>query len=108
MESTENERVDSELVNVLKLYTKSSETAIELVEPIEDNITIKKFLNKNKQGIHHIALTVDNIFNAISFLQYNKITLVYNKPRKGSNNKLITFIHPSSSTGILIELCQNQ
>ena len=57
-------------------------------------------------GIHHIALTVDSIENAISYLQYKKITLVYNTPTKGADNKLITFIHPHSTPGLLIELCQ--
>ena len=78
------------------------------MEPIENNTTVSKFLNSKIQGIHHIALTVDNISNAISYLKYKDIKLVYEKPKIGSDNKLITFIHPKSSPGILIELCQNQ
>ena len=58
--------------------------------------------------MHHIALEVDNINNAIIFLKENKIKLVYDVPQIGSDNKMITFIHPKSSPGILIELCQKQ
>jgi len=53
-------------------------------------------------------LNVDNIENAILFLQYKNIPLIYDKPKVGSSNKLITFIHPKSSPGVLVELCQKQ
>ena len=92
----------------MKLGTGKSNTVIELVEPLKNNETIKKFLMKKNQGIHHIALTVDNILNAISYLKYHKIFLVYDKPQIGSGNKLINFIHPKFSPGILIELCQDK
>ena len=108
MESSKKETIASELVDVIKLYPQNGDTSIEIVEPIENNDTINKFINKNKQGIHHIALNVDNIENAILFLQYKNIPLIYDKPKVGSSNKLITFIHPKSSPGVLIELCQKQ
>ena len=108
MKSSKKETVTSELVDVVKLYSQNSDTQIEIVEPIENNNTIHKFVSKKNQGIHHIALTTDNIENAISFLKYKKISLVYDEPKIGSDNKLITFIHPKSSPGVLIELCQKQ
>ena len=106
MKSSKQETVISELVNVFKLYSNNGDTTIEIVEPLEDNTTINKFINKNHQGIHHIALSVDNIENAINFLKYKNISLVYEEPKIGSDEKLITFIHPKSSPGILIEICQ--
>ncbi|MAX29492.1 MAG: methylmalonyl-CoA epimerase [Candidatus Marinimicrobia bacterium] len=108
MESSNKETITSELVDVVKLYPKNGDTSIEIIEPIENNNTINKFIDKNNQAIHHIALNVDNIENAISFLKYKNITLVYDNPKIGANNKLITFIHPKSSPGVLIELCQKQ
>tara|TARA_B110000263_G_scaffold151571_1_gene131604 strand:+ start:1761 stop:2087 length:327 start_codon:yes stop_codon:yes gene_type:complete len=108
MESSEKETISTELVDVLKLYSQDGDTAIEILEPIENNNTINKFISKKNQGVHHIALIVDNIENAISFLKYKNIPLVYDEPKIGSDDKLITFIHPNSSPGVLIELCQKQ
>ena len=56
--------------------------------------------------MHHIALEVDNIENAILYLKSNNITLIYESPQIGADNKLITFIHPKDTPGVLIELCQ--
>ena len=80
---------------------------IELLEPSDDSSLIESFLNKRGQGLHHIALEVDNIYNAIEYLEYNNIKMIYSQPQTGANNKLITFIHPSSTPGILIEICQS-
>ena len=106
MSFKDKEYVSSENVNVVKIYPEDKKTAIELLEPTSESSKIKKFLANNGKGIHHIALTVDNISNAIQFMNENNIKLVYDKPQKGSDNTLITFIHPKSSPGILIELCQ--
>ncbi len=100
------EYVESEDVNVVKIYAEDNKTAIELLEPTSKLSKIKKFLKNKGEGIHHIALTVDNISNAIEFMNEKNIKLVYDTPQKGSDNTLITFIHPKSSPGILIELCQ--
>ena len=100
------EEVESENVNVLKIHSEDNEHTIELLEPQNDNSVVKKFLNKNGQGMHHIALEVDNIENAISYLKSKNITLIYESPQIGADNKLITFIHPKDTPGVLIELCQ--
>ena len=100
------EEVESENVNVLKIHSEDIEHTIELLEPQNDNSVVKKFLSKNGQGMHHIALEVDNIENAISYLKSNNITLIYESPKIGADNKLITFIHPKDTPGVLIELCQ--
>ena len=106
MTKTTSETIESELVNVVKVFSLESKTAIELLEPSSNQSVIKKYLNKKGQGIHHIALEVDSIENAINHLKENKISLVYDKPQVGADKKLITFIHPKSSPGLLIELCQ--
>ena len=102
-----SEFIDSEKVNVLKVSTEDRSHTIELLEASDDLSTIQKFINKRGQGIHHIALEVDNIREAISYLKNNHIKLIYNPPKIGANNKLITFIHPDSTPGILLELCQS-
>ena len=56
--------------------------------------------------MHHIPLEVDNINNAILYLKSNNITLVYETPQIGADEKMITFIHPKDTSGVLIELCQ--
>ena len=106
MNLTKIEEVESENVNVLKIHSEDIEHTIELLEPQNDNSVVKKFLSKNGQGMHHIALEVDNIENAISYLKSNNITLIYESPQIGADNKLITFIHPKDTPGVLIELCQ--
>ena len=106
MSSSDVENISNENVDVLKIYSESREHTIELLEPTDINSSVKKFLNKRGQGLHHIALEVDNIYNAIEYLKDNNIKVIYNTPQKGADNKLITFIHPSCTPGVLIELCQ--
>ena len=106
MDQAKEEFIENEKVNVSKIYAEDKTTAIELLKPSDRSSTVQKFLDKNGSGMHHIALTVDSIKNAIADLQLNGIDLVYDVPQKGSDNKLITFIHPKSTPGILIELCQ--
>ena len=100
------ERIESEYVNVLKIHPENKEDSIELLESTNDISPVKKFLDKKGEGLHHIAFEVDNILNAIAYLKERNIKMIYEKPQKGSDNKLITFIHPKSTPGILIELCQ--
>ena len=106
MSYNEVENVDSEDVNVLKIHPENKEDSIELLESANDISEIKKFLDKKGEGLHHIAFKVDDIFNAITYLKEKDIKIIYDIPKKGSDNKLITFIHPKSTPGILIELCQ--
>ena len=102
----DTENVATENVDVLKIYPESDDHTIELLEPTSANSSVQKFLNKRDQGLHHIALEVDNIYNAIEYLEDNNIKVIYSSPQKGTDNKLITFIHPSCTPGVLIELCQ--
>ena len=107
MQSNTIESVDKEQVNVMKIFPDNKDHTIELLEPNTESSVIKKFLNKKGQGMHHIALQVDDIENAISYLKSNNIKLIYESPQVGADQKLITFIHPKDTPGILIELCQN-
>jgi len=102
----DTENVASENVNILKIYPESDNHTVELLEPASANSSVQGFLNKRGQGLHHIALEVDNICNAIEYLEDNNIKVIYSSPQKGADNKLITFIHPSCTPGVLIELCQ--
>ena len=106
MSSSDVQNISNENVDVLKIYSESREHTIELLEPTDINSSVKKFLNKRGQGLHHIALEIDNIYNAIEYLEDNNIKVIYNIPQKGADNKLITFIHPGCTPGVLIELCQ--
>jgi methylmalonyl-CoA/ethylmalonyl-CoA epimerase len=82
------------------------QTHIELIEPLDDESSISKFLQKRGQGIHHIALKVENIEDALSRLKAKDITLIDEEPRVGVEGGKIAFIHPKSTGNVLIELCQ--
>ena len=103
-----SEFISSEKVNAVKVRAKDDTHAIELLEASDQTSTISKFIKKRGQGLHHIALEVDNITEAMNYLQKNNIKLIYNSPKLGADNKMITFISPDSTPGILLELCQSQ
>ena len=67
---------------------------------------IAKYLTKNKEGLHHIAFDVENIFSEMKRLKKEGFRLLNDTPKKGADNKLICFLHPKDTNGVLIELCQ--
>ena len=79
---------------------------IELLEGVSPDSPISKFIEKKGEGIHHIAFEVENIYSEIERLKKEGFTLIHKEPKKGADNKLIAFLHPKSSNGVLIELCQ--
>lgn len=79
---------------------------IELLEAQNDQSPIAKFIEKKGEGIHHIAFAVDDIISEIERLEKAGFQLLNKEPKKGADNKLIAFLHPRSSNGVLIELCQ--
>ena len=87
---------------------QTKDSKIELLNSIEENSVIDKFLKKNRNKIHHIALRVDNILNAINELKNAGIDFINEEPSIGAENCKIAFIHPKSTGGILFELCQYQ
>jgi len=98
------ERVESEKVNTA--FFKTSDTKIELLESIEENGVISKFIDKKGEGLHHIAFEVENIESEMERLKSEGFILLNEKPKKGADNKLVCFLHPKSTNGVLIELCE--
>ena len=97
------EEVSSERVKVAIL--RLEDTRIELMEPTADDSPIKKFLIDRGEGIHHIAITADNIDNDVERAIANGTRMIGNI-RTGSYGRKITFIHPKSMNGVLTEFCQ--
>ena len=84
------------------------ETHIELLEPLSEGSPVGKFLQKRGPGIHHIAIRVTNIRNALSELKAKGARLIDETPRVGANGCLVAFIHPSATNGVLLELVEHQ
>ncbi|MET2986030.1 methylmalonyl-CoA epimerase [Aureibaculum conchae] len=98
------EEVASE--GVITSFFKSGPNKIELLAATSPDSPIAKFLEKNREGIHHIAFAVDDIKEEIKRLKNEGFIILNDKPKKGADNKLVAFLHPKSSNGVLIELCQ--
>ncbi|MGB5818775.1 MAG: methylmalonyl-CoA epimerase [Saonia sp.] len=87
-------------------FFMSGPNKIELLEGTDENSPITKFIEKKGEGIHHIAFAVDDIVKEIQRLQGEGFTVLNDVPKKGADNKLVAFLHPKSSNGVLVELCQ--
>ncbi len=98
------EGVESEGVNTS--FFKMGKTKIELLEATNPDSPIAKFLEKRGEGIHHIAFEVKDIEKEIKRLQKEGFTVLNETPKLGADNKRICFLHPKSTGGVLIELCQ--
>jgi methylmalonyl-CoA/ethylmalonyl-CoA epimerase len=98
------ERVVSEGVSTS--FFKMGESKIELLQATTADSAIAKFIEKKGEGIHHIAFEVADIYAEMKRLQEQGFRLLSEEPKKGADNKLICFIHPKESNGVLIELCQ--
>jgi methylmalonyl-CoA/ethylmalonyl-CoA epimerase len=79
---------------------------IELLEATTPDSPIAKFIEKKGEGIHHIAFDVTDIYAEMKRLSEEGFTLLNTEPKKGADNKLICFLHPKGTNGVLIELCQ--
>jgi methylmalonyl-CoA/ethylmalonyl-CoA epimerase len=91
---------------VLTSFFKIGDTKIELLEGLEAGGVIQKFIENKGEGVHHIAYEVQDILEEIKRLKQAGFTLLNEKPKKGADNKLICFLHPKSTNGLLVELCQ--
>ncbi len=98
------ETVASEGVNTS--FFQVGESKIELLEATNPESAIAKFIEKRGEGIHHIAFYVDDIAKEISRLKQEGFLVLNETPKVGADNKLVAFLHPKSSNGVLIELCQ--
>lgn len=98
------EPVESEGVNTA--FFKVGQNKIELLASTREDSAIAKFLEKKGEGIHHIAFDVEDIHAEMERLKNEGFTLLNAEPKKGADNKLICFVHPKDSNGVLVELCQ--
>jgi len=88
-------------------FFKIGQSQIELLESLNPDGVISRFIEKKGQGMHHLALKTDNILLEISRLKTLGFEFLSDSPKKGADNKLIIFLHPRSTEGVLIELCQD-
>jgi len=98
------EEVTSE--HVLTSFFLSGPNKIELLMATDESSAIHKFLEKKGEGIHHIAFAVDDIHAEMERLRSEGFVLINEVPKKGADNKLVCFLHPKGTNGVLIELCQ--
>jgi methylmalonyl-CoA/ethylmalonyl-CoA epimerase len=99
------EQVEREKVNTL--FYELGESKIELLESTDKDGTISKFIEKRGEGFHHVAIAVDDIVFEMTRLKNAGFELLSDEPKTGADNKLICFLHPQSTGGLLIELCQD-
>ena len=104
-EHYKTEVVESE--SVITSFFKIGEQKIELLQSTDENGPISKFIESRKEGVHHLALHVDNILEEVERLKEEGFEFISETPKKGADNKLIVFLHPKTTNGVLIELCQN-
>ncbi|MBV8255172.1 MAG: methylmalonyl-CoA epimerase [Chitinophaga sp.] len=98
------EEVTSE--NVMTAFFQQGESKIELLEATAPESAIAKYLDKKGEGMHHIAFEVADIYAEMERLQSEGFILLSETPKKGADNKLICFVHPKNTNGVLIEICQ--
>ncbi len=98
------EEVASEGVNTS--FFMNGPNKIELLEATNEDSPIAKFIAKKGEGIHHIAFDVEDIVSEIERLKGEGFIVLNEVPKKGADNKLVAFLHPKSTNGVLIELCQ--
>lgn len=99
------EEVESEEVNTA--FFKTGESKIELLESRSKDGVINRFIEKKGEGMHHIAFAVDDITKEILRLKAAGFEFINEEPKRGADNKLICFLHPKTTNGVLIELCQD-
>ncbi|TPG38756.1 methylmalonyl-CoA epimerase [Flavobacterium pectinovorum] len=102
--SYKQEEVESE--GVLTSFFQTGTNKIELLMAKNPESPIAKFLEKKGEGIHHIAFDVEDIYSEIERLKNEGFVLINENPKKGADNKLVVFLHPKNTNGVLVELCQ--
>lgn len=101
------ERIESFPPQKVKVaILRLGETKIELISPMSPESTVARFLEKRGEGLHHIAIQVDNLEETLETLKAKGVKLVDEKPRLGVEGVKVAFIHPKSMSGVLVELCQ--
>lgn len=100
------EQVESEHVNTA--FFQKGETKLELLESTVPDGVIAKFIEKKGEGLHHIAFEVQDIEAEMKRLQNEGFVLLTAQPKAGADNKLVCFLHPKGTNGVLVELCQER
>ncbi len=100
------EAVESE--GVRTIFYQIDDLKVELLESMSENNAISKFIEKRGEGVHHIAFEVADIHQRMKEFEKEGFLLLNKEPKLGADNKLICFIHPKDTNGVLIELCQSQ
>ena len=104
LEIESTEIVEDQKVQVALM--KVGESSIELIEATEEDSVVARFIEKRGEGIHHIAIEVDNLQDHLDRLKEKSVKLIDKSPRRGAQGRLIAFIHPESTGGVLVELSQ--
>ncbi len=104
IECYKTEEVESEKVKTA--FFKQGQTKIELLESLNTDGVIAEYIAKNGEGVHHIALEVENIKQEMTRLKNEGFVLLHEQPKKGADNKMVCFLHPKGTNGVLIELCE--
>lgn len=105
-ECYKTETVEGEKVNTA--FFRKGETKIELLESSTTDGVIAKFIEKKGEGIHHIAFDVEDIYTEMERLKNEGFVLLNEKPKEGADNKLVCFLHPKGTNGVLVELCMEK
>lgn len=105
-EPYKQELVESE--GVMTSFFDVGPNKIELLAATHSDSPIHKFIEKKGEGIHHIAFDVSDIYAEIERLKSEGFVMIHEQPKKGADNKLIAFLHPKSTNGVLIELCMDE
>lgn len=100
------EEVGSEFVKTA--FFRIGESKIELVAATDSQSPIAKYIEKRGQGIHHVAFDVEDIEAEIERLEGEGFQMIQRTPKEGADNKMIAFLHPKSTNGMLVELCQER
>ncbi|WP_130286179.1 methylmalonyl-CoA epimerase [Aquimarina brevivitae] len=100
------EEVKSE--SVITSFFKVGESKIELLASTDEEGPIGKFIAKKGEGIHHIAFDVEDIYKELARLEAEGFQLINKEPKSGADNKLVAFVHPKTTNGVLVELCQDK
>jgi methylmalonyl-CoA/ethylmalonyl-CoA epimerase len=100
------EIVESE--NVTTAFFRKGETKIELLESTAPDGVISRFIERKGEGVHHLAFAVDDIYTEMERLRSLGFVLLNETPKAGADNKLVCFLHPKNTNGVLIELCMEK
>lgn len=100
------ELVESE--HVKTSFFSVENTKIELLEATAEESAIAKYLTKNREGVHHLAFGVDDLTYEINRLKKAGFEFINDTPKEGADNKLVVFLHPKTTNGVLVELCADK